>query len=130
MRITIIRSTAPRKKSVNEEIRWFGYSLGLFGLRDRDSSCYRIFVELLKSSRSKRGMTSDELAYRIGLSRGTVIHHINRLIDSGIVVSERRHYILRVTNLEVLVEELKKDMWRSLEDLSAIAKKIDDELGI
>jgi predicted transcriptional regulator len=130
MRITIIRSAVPNKKSVNEEIRWFGQTLGLFGLRDRDSSCYRIFIELLKSSRNKKGLTSDDIAYRIGLSRGTVVHHLKRLIDSGIVVSEKRQYILRDANLEVLVEELKKDLWRSLEDLKAVAKKIDEELGI
>jgi predicted transcriptional regulator len=120
----------PRKARVNEEIRWFGHSLGLFGLRDRDSSCYRIFVELLKNSRSKRGLTSDEIAYRIGLSRGTVIHHINRLIDSGIVTAEKRRYTLRVQNLEVLVDELQKDLWRSLDELKSIAKKIDHEMGI
>lgn len=129
MRITIMRSSAP-KKGVNEEIRWFGETLGLFGLRDRDSSCYRVFVELLKSSRERKGLSSDELSYRIGLSRGTVIHHINRLMESGLVSSEGRLYILRVQNLEALVEELQKDLWRSLEDLKNIAKKIDGELGI
>jgi predicted transcriptional regulator len=130
MRITIMRSSAPRKESINEEIKWFGETLGLFGLRDKDSSCYRVFVELLKSSRERKGLSSDEISYRIGLSRGTVIHHINRLMESGLVSSEGRMYILRVQNLEALVEELQKDLWRSLEDLKQIAKKIDGQLGI
>lgn len=129
MRITIVRST-PAKGTLNEEIRWFGNSLGLFGLRDKDSSCYRVFVELLKSSRANKGMSSDEIAYKIGLSRGTVVHHLKRLMDTGIVTSEKRHYILRVANLEVLIEELQKDIWRSLDDLRKVAKKIDEELGI
>ena len=75
-------------------------------------------------------MTSDELAYRINLSRGTVVHHLNRLIESGIVTAHRRRYILRVDKLETLVDELQKDIWRSLEDLKAVARKIDEELEI
>jgi predicted transcriptional regulator len=130
MRITIMHSSLPRKEGVNDEIRWFGESLGLFGLRDKDSSCYRVFVELLKSSRERKGLSSDELSYRIGLSRGTVIHHINRLMESGLVASEGRLYLLRVQNLEALVDELQKDLWRNLEDMKQIAKKIDGELGI
>lgn len=129
MRITIMHSSAPRQ-GVNEEIKWFGETLGLFGLRDKDSSCYRIFVELLKSSRERKGLSSDEISYRIGLSRGTVIHHINRLMESGLVSSEGRLYLLRVQNLEALVEELQKDIWRNLEDMKQIARKIDSELGI
>jgi len=49
-RITIIRTTVPRQHDINEELKWFGQSLGLFSERDKDSSLYRLFVELLKSS--------------------------------------------------------------------------------
>lgn len=129
-RITIIRSSKPAKGSVNEEIKWFGSCLGLFGLRDRDSSCFRIFVELLKSSREKNPLSSDNVAYSLSLSRGTVVHHLNKMIEAGIVVSERRKYMLRVNNLEVLVDEIEKDIERACLDLKEIAKKIDKELGL
>ena len=129
-RVTIIRFRKPIKKDVNEELQWFGSSLGLFNLRDRNSSCFRVFIELVKSSRKKKPLSSDELAYKTGLSRGTVIHHLNRLMGSGIVVNEKNKYILRVENLKVLVEEIEKDIKRACSDLKEIAKNIDEELGL
>ncbi len=129
-RITIIKFRKPLKKNINEELQWFGSSLGLFNLRDKDRSCFRIFIELVKSSRKKKPLSSDELAYKTGLSRGTVIHHLNKLMGSGIVVSEKNKYILRVENLKVLVEEIEKDIKRACSDLKNIAKNIDEELGL
>ncbi|MBI2550240.1 winged helix-turn-helix transcriptional regulator [Candidatus Woesearchaeota archaeon] len=129
-RITIIRVSRPRQHNVNDELRWLGHSLGLFTERDKDSSLYRLFVELIKSRRGNQLLTSDELAHRVGLSRGTVVHHLNKLLESGIVVSERNRYVLRVGNLEVLIEELRKDVRRTLDDLKAIAKQIDEELEL
>ena len=129
-RITIVRHSKPLKKNINEDLQWFGSSLGLFNLRDRNSSCFRIFIELVKSSRKKKLLSSDELAYKTGLSRGTIIHHLNKLMGSGIVVSEKNKYILRVENLKVLVEEIEKDIKRTCNDLKDIAKNIDDELGL
>ena len=129
-RITIIRFRKPIKKDVNEELQWFGSSLGLFNLRDRNSSCFRVFIELVKSSRKKKPLSSDELAYKTGLSRGTIIHHLNKLIGSGIVVNEKSKYILRVENLKVLVDEIEKDVQRACSDLKEIAKNIDEELGL
>ncbi len=129
-RITIIRQGKSSKKDINNDLQWFGSSLGLFNLRDKNSSCFRVFIELLKSSRKQRPLSSDQLAYMTGLSRGTVIHHINRLIESGMVVSEKRGYILRVSNLKVLIDEIEKDMKRTFDDLKEMAKQIDKELGL
>ncbi len=129
-KITIIKFRKPLKKDINEELQWLGSSLGLFNLRDKDSSCFRIFIELVKSSRKKKPLSSDELAYKTGLSRGTVIHHLNRLMGSGIVVNEKNKYILRVENLKVLVDEIEKDIKRACSDLKEIAKNIDEGLGL
>ena len=129
-KITIIRFRKPLKKDINEELQWLGSSLGLFNLRDRDSSCFRIFIEVVKSSRKKKPLSSDELAYKTELSRGTIIHHLNRLMGSGIVVNEKNKYILRVENLKVLVDEIEKDIKRTCSDLKEIAKNIDEELGL
>ena len=129
-RITIVRISRPRQGSVNDELRWLGHSLGLFSERDKDSSLYRLFVELIKSTRGNRPITSDELAQRLDLSRGTVVHHLNKLLESGIVIADRNRYTLRVRNLEVLIDELRKDVRRAMDDLKAIAKQIDEELEL
>jgi len=127
--ITIYKLRKPVKKDINEELQWLGSSLGLFNLRDKDKSCFRIFIELLKNTR-KSGLSSDELAYRLNLSRGTVVHHIKKLRSSGLVVIREKRYILRVDNLHTLVEEVRRDMDRVYDDLKDVAHDIDRKLGI
>jgi len=129
-RITIVRMRKPREKDVNRDLQWFSESLGLFTERDREKSCFRIFVELIKAARKKQALSSDDIAYRSNLSRGTVVHHLNRLIESGLVVNHDNRYILRVDNLEELIEEIKKDVIKTLEDLKRIAEDLDDEVGL
>ncbi|MBI2652835.1 winged helix-turn-helix transcriptional regulator, partial [Candidatus Woesearchaeota archaeon] len=95
-RITIVNIRKPAEHNVNQELQWLGSSLGLFNLRDKDKSCFRVFIELLKSAKKNQPSTSDELALRLSLSRGTIIHQINKLMESGLVIHEGNKYILRV----------------------------------
>jgi predicted transcriptional regulator len=127
-RITIIRLRRPETQSLNEELQWFGSSLGLFNLRDKDKSCFRIFIELLKASKINRSVTSDALAEHLDLSRGTVVHHLNKLMETGLVVYENRGYMLRVKNLSALIDELEDDMKRTCDSLRKIAGDIDTRM--
>ena len=120
----------PSQKSINDELQWLGNSLGLFNLRDKDKSCFRIFIELLKDTKNKKPATSDELAHKLGLSRGTIIHHINKLMDSGIVVHNKNRYFLRVDSLSNLIDEVEKDIKRACDDLKQIAEDIDKKLEL
>jgi len=131
-KITIINIRKPAPDNVNQELQWLGSSLGLFNLRDKDKSCFRVFIELLKAAKLGRPFSSDELAYRLDLTRGTVIHHINKLMDSGLVIHEaKRIEPIRITKVEdgwnVEVEE---DVKRTCKSLRQIAEKIDDRLGL
>jgi|TARA_Y100000310_G_scaffold345855_1_gene471489 predicted transcriptional regulator len=129
-RITIVNIRRPAERNVNRELQWLGSSLGLFNLRDKDKSCFRVFIELLKSAKAQKTLTSDQLATRLDLSRGTIIHHINRLLESGIVIHEGNTYTLRVENLKSLIDEVEKDIKRACDDLREVAKEIDDRLGL
>ncbi len=129
-RITIVKIRKPLQKNMNRDLQWFSESLGLFTERDKEKSCFRIFIELIKAARRKQPLSSDEIAYHSNLSRGTVVHHLNRLMESGLIVSHDNRYILRVDNLEELIEEIKKDVLKTLEDLKRIAEDLDDEVGL
>ena len=129
-RITIMNIRKPVQKNVNQELQWLGSSLGLFNLRDKDKSCFRIFIELVKSANRNIPLSSDELAYRLDLSRGTVVHHLHKLLDSGIVVEARKGYILRVDSLRELIDEVEKDLRRTCDDLKKMAEEIDESLGL
>ena len=108
-KITIVSIKKPSQRNINQELQWLGSSLGLFNMRDKDKSCFRVFIELLKSAKSGHPLSSDQIAGRLSLSRGTVIHHINRLIEAGIVIHEGTTYTLRVEKLRLLIDELEKD---------------------
>lgn len=129
-KITIISMHKPKIADVNQELQWFGTSLGLFNLRDKDRSCFRLFIELLKSTKMQQPLSSDELADRTQLTRGTVVHHLNKLIDAGIIITHKNKYLLRADTLKGLVEELHKDMEHSFSNLEEIADNIDRKLGL
>ncbi|MFA6889190.1 MAG: winged helix-turn-helix domain-containing protein [Candidatus Woesearchaeota archaeon] len=127
-RITIIKIRQPIQQNLNEELQWFGTSLGLFNLRDKDKSCFRIFIELLKTTKLNKTISSDELAKKLILSRGTVVHHINKLMETGLVIYEHRGYMLRVNNLSALIDEIEEDMKRTCVSLRKIADNIDKRM--
>jgi len=129
-KITIVNIRKPAPDNVNQQLQWLGNSLGLFNLRDKDKSCFRVFIELLKGAKLGRRLSSDELAYRLNLTRGTVIHHINRLMESGIVSHEANTYMLRVNNLKELIDEVEEDVKRTCKSLRDIAEKIDQRIGL
>ncbi|MDP2907541.1 MAG: winged helix-turn-helix domain-containing protein [Nanoarchaeota archaeon] len=124
MKVTILKLERP-KNEINEEIQWFCQSFGLFGERDKEKSCYRIFIELLKH---KNGISSDEIAEHTHITRGTVIHHINKLTDSGLVVSQKNKYKLRARSIHHLIKEIEEDIDETFKEMEKIAKKIDKEL--
>jgi len=128
-RITIIQIRKPVDNNVNHKLQWLGSLLGLFNLRDKDKSCFRIFIELVKTTKHGMPATSDELSERSRLSRGTVVHHLNKLMDTGMVVRERHGYILREEGLSNLVDMIEHDCIRMCESLKDIAKEIDDSLS-
>jgi predicted transcriptional regulator len=129
-KITIIRFRKPSKTTLNEELQWFGSSLGLFNLRDKDRSCFRVFIELLKAAKMQAPMSSDEIAKRLNLSRATVVHHINNLIERGMVLQIHDGYIMRTANLKELMEELKRDSVKAYEELERVAEQIDAMIGL
>ncbi len=130
MRLTIIRLRKPAEKDINSDLQWLSESLGLFNERDKEKSCFRVFLALIKARRSRKALSSDELALRSNLTRATVIHHLHKLQESGLIVTIENKYVLRVDNLEDLISELKKDLIRTFEDLQTIAKDLDEELGL
>jgi predicted transcriptional regulator len=130
IRITIIRTGKPEKDNLNQELQYLGESLGLFSERDKDKSCFRIFIVLVKSLKTGRKLTSDEIADQTNLSRGTVIHHLNRLMESGIVVSQKNFYMLAVDSIEELVDMAKTNINKTFDNLKITARNIDKKLEL
>jgi predicted transcriptional regulator len=131
-KITIVQAKAQSEShNVNELLQWLGGSLGLFNTRDKDKSCYRVFLALLQQlKKEEAGMTSDEIALATKLSRGTVVHHLNKLMESGLVISQRGRYALRVESLESLVTEVQANVHETFEGMKDVARYLDRQLGL
>jgi predicted transcriptional regulator len=127
-RITIIKTSKPEMQNINDLLQWFGGSLGLFNIRDKDRSCFRVFIVLLKSGKESKGLSSDEIAELTALSRGTVVYHLNKLIEAGLVREQSKKYYLEAENLKGLIAKIKQDMDQALDTLSEIGKEIDNKL--
>ncbi|HLC22550.1 MAG TPA: helix-turn-helix domain-containing protein [Candidatus Nanoarchaeia archaeon] len=125
-KITLVKLRSPQK-NVNQEIQWLSESLGLFSERDKDKSCFRLFLEIIKT---RKPVSSDELASRVNVSRATVIHHLNKLIATGLVDMQDNKYVLRGKNLESTLKQVKTDMLAAYEEMEEIARKIDQTLGL
>ena len=123
--ITIISSRRPKQQNLNQEIQWFSECLGMFNKRDKEKSCFRIFINLLKE---KRALSSEELSKRANLSRATIIHHISKLTNSGLIIKKEKKYLLKFNSLENLINEIEKNIFSTFENLKEVSKKIDKEL--
>lgn len=128
-KVIIIKTRKIPSTTINDDLKWIGKSLGLFNIRDRNSSCFRIFIVLLKKSRHNELVTSDEIAHVLNLSRGTVVHHLHMLRDTGLVLHEHSGYILRENTLERLLREVQRDIDRTFKDILDVAKEVDLKLG-
>ncbi|MDD4878821.1 MAG: ArsR family transcriptional regulator [Candidatus Nanoarchaeia archaeon] len=124
-KMTIYRLQRPKNADINKQVMWFSGAMGLFTCRDRSKSCYRIFLELLKAAKQGKALSSDEIAYRLHLSRGAVVHHLNNLIDSGMVLAQKNKYALREASLDLLVKDLKKEMDEMFAEINSVAEEID-----
>ena len=102
----------------------------MFSLRDKDKSCYRIFIVLVKALKLRVELSSDELALQTGLTRGTVIHHLNHLMATGIVVNYRNKYSIAFDTLEELVTQMRASVNNVFDDISGLAKQIDNDLDL
>jgi len=129
-KITIVKETENPKNNIKALLLLFGQALGLFSTRDRDKSCYRIFIVLVKALKAGVELSSDELAAQTGLTRGTIVHHLNRLMEAGIVTNYKSKYYINYETLEDLVEDMRTSVNAMIDEVKKTAKHIDKALDL
>ena len=117
-------------KNLNEDIDWIARCFGFLETRDGAQTAARIFKTLLNSTKEGDGLTSDELAEKVGVTRGAIIHHLNKMMNSGLIIIQSGQYKLRGRSLRRTVVEVRLDLIRVLEKIEDIASCIDDELNL
>lgn len=129
MRKLILSIEPIPESNTNEELHWISQALGLFNDRDTEKSCHRIFIQLVKAKKDNKLLSSQELADISNLSRSTVLHHLEKLIESNIVMETSHKFILIDPNMNSIILRLKKEMNEFMDEMDKISKKLDKELG-
>ncbi|MCW4052304.1 MAG: MarR family transcriptional regulator [Candidatus Bathyarchaeota archaeon] len=116
--------------NVEKDLEWMCRSLSFMEPRDKERTAYNIFRVIVETARANKGLSSDELAEKLALSRGTMVHHLNKMIKSGLVIRHESQYKLRGRSLKSTIEEVQRDVNRIFNDLQSVAETIDDTLGL
>jgi predicted transcriptional regulator len=119
----------PSTEDYEADVEWFCKCFGFLESRDKEKTASRIFKALLESVKQK-GLSSDELAEKMGLTRGTMVHHLNKMIQNGLAVHREGRYELRSMSLQRTVQEVKRDIERVFANIEHIAKSIDENLNL
>jgi len=129
MRKIILTIEPISESNTNEELHWISQALGLFNSRDNEKSCHRIFIQLVKAKKDNKPLSSQELADLSHLSRATVLHHLDKLIESNIAKEMNHKFILIDPNMNSIILRLKKEMNEFMDEMDRVSKKLDKELG-
>ncbi|MCX8158521.1 MAG: helix-turn-helix domain-containing protein [Candidatus Diapherotrites archaeon] len=128
-KIIIKKVEKPFDNTPYAEMNWICESFGFFGSGPR-LIAGEIFKRILQETENGRGISSTELAKQLGLSRGSVIHHLNNLVLSGLVVKRGRHYFARSKSIYRILDELEEEIEFLFQRMKKVAKKIDESFGI
>jgi len=120
----------PPTPELEKDVEWICKCFGFLESRDREKTAAKIFKTLLEAMIMGKRLSSDELAGKIGLTRGTMVHHLNKLLQSGLAVHREGQYELRGTSLRRTVQEVKRDINRIFENIEHVAQSIDETLGL
>ena len=127
MKLVLRELDLPREKKLDSDIEWLCCSLGFFETIDKEKTAAKIFKFLLKNSGEEAKST--EIAKVVGVSRGAVVNHLNRMIESGLIENRGNRYRIRGSTAYSMVMEIKEDVDRVFKKLEKVAWEIDTSLN-
>ena len=127
MILTVVRTRSSSRPE--DELEVFCRRLSIISHRDMDGTVTVVFRSMLQEGRT-RSVGSSELAGLTQLNRVTIIHHLQRLEQMGLVEHTERKYRLRVHDLGEAVVQMRGQMMRSFEEAESIAERLDKEMDI
>jgi predicted transcriptional regulator len=125
-RIVIKFVERPDFKDQEKMLKWF---CDVFGLSSGDDAFDSLEEQILKNfteaAYKDKGLSSSELDLNTDLARSTVIYHLNRFIEVGLLVKHGRKYYLRASEMQKAMEEMKYDMEREMSRMIDTAREFD-----
>ena len=120
----------PARIRKDEDLYWFCDSLGVENGRDVNHIATKVILSLLENLPETRGIPVEQIASSLVVSNPRVNHHIRNLIDTGLVYRNKQRIYIRGSSLRSMVQEIRKDTLRILDDLEVAAAEIDEAFGI
>jgi predicted transcriptional regulator len=129
-KVVIKRVSRPMSDDFNREFEWLCSSLGFLEPIDKDKVAANVFKEVLVATERGEALTSTAISHRVGMSRGSVINHLNNLLRAGLIERHGRYYTARGRTVQATVQELEEDIEQIFSRMKKVAKSIDEELGL
>ncbi len=129
-KIVVRRVEKPFSRDLANELDWICRSFGFFEPIDKEKTASSVFKEIVYAAEHNAPISSSEIARRVGMSRGSVINHLNNLMRSGLVVRLGRNYVPRSRSMFRTIEEIEEDIERIFSRMKRAAREIDEEFGI
>ncbi len=127
LKIIIRKSPRPYSDDSDEIFRWFCRSFGIFENIDKDKVASSVFRTVYISNKQGDKLSSTDLAKKVGMSRGSVINHLNNLMERGLVVKNGRFYFVRRQSFYDLVRDLEDEVDSIFSRMHELAKHLDEE---
>ena len=127
-KLTLRNVSLPEKEDFDEEIAWICSSLGFFEKIDKGKTAAIIFKEIYLAGMLGRVLTSTTIAQKLGMSRGSIINHLNNLLKAGIIEKGGKYYFTRHKTMQGIIAEIEDDALHLFSRMKKVAKEIDSQI--
>lgn len=125
VKIIIKAVNKPNSSKPDMLLKWFCEAFGLSDSEDKEDVEFTILRNLTYAAYENKGYSSIELKEHVPIGRSTIVYHLNKFIESGLVVKRGRRYYLRSTDLSTAIEEIEYDLNKEMMKLLDAAKEFD-----
>lgn len=128
-KVVVRKVERPTKDDFDHQFSWICSSLGFFEPIDKDKNAAAVFKEIILATENGEALTSTAIAERIGMSRGSVINHLNSLLRSGLIEKNGKFYSARSSSIERTIDEIQEDVERIFASLKKSAAELDKQFN-
>jgi len=128
--ITIRDIEKPLKPDMVQDILWVCKSFGFVSSRDIEETAGKIFHSIILATHEGKELTSEAIAEKSDVTRGTALFHLKDYIDSGLVIQKKTKYTLRRRSISGTIEEIEVDAQKMLNNIKIIARELDARLKL
>jgi len=113
----------------DDELEQFCRSLQIVTRRDTDGTVTTV-IRTMMTEFPQDSVGSTELAQKTNLNRVTILHHLKRLQDAGIVQKYERRYRLSPHGFGEVVRKMREQTEQMFSQAQDLARKLDEQYMI